>query len=284
MKTSALASPLILILLLGACSGPKKHGPEEWREWADDRGGEAPGEPAWMDVQRQAGVGAYALVPASGGAAPLQSARGSVAASLRHELAQTRLRGFVVQDEESLRAVVESVQATTGLPLVVHPAAEDAALDEGAVFQFDLQNSISVENVLDLIVEQAGEEVTWIVRHDVVLVTTRDRAGGTTFLLMHDVQDLVAGRTDFIGPRLDRLRLLDEMEDDDGGGPFGGVGELVIHWEEDDVATLVQENIAPQSWEGDHVSITAENGFLAVVQTREVHALIRDFLNALRGF
>jgi hypothetical protein len=31
--------------------------------------------------------------------------------------------------------------------------------------------------------------------------------------------------TDFFGPRIDRLRLLDDMEDDDGGGPFGGIGE-----------------------------------------------------------
>ena len=31
--------------------------------------------------------------------------------------------------------------------------------------------------------------------------------------------------TDFLGPRIDRLRLLDEMTDDGGGGPFGGIGE-----------------------------------------------------------
>jgi len=33
------------------------------------------------------------------------------------------------------------------------------------------------------------------------------------------------GMTDFMGPRIDRIRLLDDMQDDDGGGPFGSIGE-----------------------------------------------------------
>ena len=47
---------------------------------------------------------------------------------LRKQVRDARLPGFVIDDEESLRAVVEVVRNVTGLPLVVSPSAESAVL------------------------------------------------------------------------------------------------------------------------------------------------------------
>ena len=95
----------------------------------------------------------------------------------------------------------------------------------------------------------AGTEVTWIVRHDAVLVTTREKARGEPVVVHHDVEDLVFGLTEFIGPRINRIRLLDELEDEDGGGPFGFVGEQQKLIDIDNLVTMIQENVETASWE-----------------------------------
>ena len=204
--------------------------------------------------------------------------------ALRQQLRETRIRGLVMEDEESLREVVNTIKAMTNLPLIVHPLAEDAALDEGVVFTFTLQNTLTVENALNIIADMAGEEVVWTVKHDAVILTTAENARGPKVIYNHDIQDLIFGLTEFYGPRIDRIRLLDEMEDDDGGGPFGGIGERPVIIEPDDLATLVQENVEPASWEEDDVLINAEEGFLLVVHTPEVQEKVRNFLEDLRRF
>tara|TARA_R110002111_G_scaffold240174_1_gene301847 strand:- start:295 stop:597 length:303 start_codon:yes stop_codon:yes gene_type:complete len=100
---------------------------------------------------------------------------------------------------------------------------------------------------------------------------------------MHDIRPLTYARVDFIGPRIDRLRLIDDIEDDDGGGPFGGIGESTKQIEEEDVATLVQDNIAVGTWDDDGVSIEAANGFLIVRHTHDVQVEVARFLDTL-GF
>ena len=203
---------------------------------------------------------------------------------LRQQLGTVRIPGLKVEDEESLTTVIDSVRLITGLPMVVDPAGEQAALDEGVVFDIELTNPLTVEKALNLITETAGEEVTWTVRHDTVLVTTKDKARGAAVIANHDVQDLIFGLTDFLGPRIARLRLVDELEDDDGGGPFGAIGEKPTIIEPDDLATLVQENVAVDTWDGDGVSIVVEGGHMVVVQTPEVQQQIRTFLDELRRF
>ena len=200
--------------------------------------------------------------------------------TLRQQLARTRVAGLRFEDEESLREVVRVIQDATGLPLLVTQAAEDAVLDGGIVFEFDLEHPISVKDLLNLVTKIAGEEVVWTVRHETVILTTRAKASKVV-LQMHDIRALTMVRTDFIAPRIDRIRLLDELEDDDGGGPFGGIGEQSRRFEEEDVATLVQESIAPDTWDDDDVSIEAANGFLIVRHTLEVQRLIGRLLATL---
>ena len=168
--------------------------------------------------------------------------------------------------------------------LIVDPAAENAVLDEGIVFDFNFDNELSVSQALNLITDMAGEEVTWTIRHDAVLVTTREKARGEPVIYNHDVQDLIMGLTDFTGPRIDRLRLLDELEDDDGGGPFGGILESPRLIEIEDLATLIQENVEVGSWEDDGVSIEPGEGFILIVHSASVQAKVKEFLEDLRRF
>jgi len=203
---------------------------------------------------------------------------------LRAQLSSTRIPGLKVSDEESLSKVIDILRTFTGLPLVVDPAAETAAGDAGVVFQFDFTSSLAVDQVLNIVTAAAGEDVTWTVRHDAVMVTTKAKARAKPTIHNHDVQDLVFGLTDFLGPRIDRLRLLDDMEDDDGGGPFGGIGEKPQLIEISALSTLIQENVAVGTWEEEGVSIAEGEGFIVIVHTPEVQEKVKKFLNDLRRF
>jgi type II secretory pathway component GspD/PulD (secretin)/tetratricopeptide (TPR) repeat protein len=206
--------------------------------------------------------------------------------ALRAQLSATRIPGLKVADEDSLGAVIDILRTFTGLPLVVDPAAETAASDAGKVFTFDLTTPITVEQALSLICREAGDEgaVTWTVRHDTVLVTTKLKARAATTILNHDVQDLVFGLTDFPGPRIDRLRLLDDMEDEDGGGPFGSPPEIKRPVDVATLATLIKENVEVGTWEEEGVTLTEGEGFLVIVHTPEVQEKVQKFLNDLRRF
>jgi type II secretory pathway component GspD/PulD (secretin) len=194
------------------------------------------------------------------------------------------VQGVSAKDEESIATVIDALRVQSGLPLVVDPAADAAAKEGAVVFTFDFNNRLTAEQVLNLITKQAGDKVTWTVRHDAVLITTKEKARDKPIIYNHDVQDLVFGLTDFMGPRIDRLRLIDQMQDDDGGGPFGGIGEKPKIIEPADLSTLIQENVAVGTWQEAGVSIEAAEGFILINHTPEVQQQVRDFLNDLRRF
>lgn len=203
---------------------------------------------------------------------------------LRAALASTTIQGLQISEEESLTAVIDALRVVTGLPMLVDPAAESAASDEGVVFDLDLGNPLSAEKALNLVTGIAGPSVTWTIRHDTILVTTKEKARGGLVIVNHDVQDLIFGLTDFLGPRIGQLRLIDQIEDDDGGGLFGGLGEKPVLNEPDDLETLIRENVSVGTWDEDGISITLEAGNMIVVHTPEVQQQVRRFLEDLRRF
>jgi type II secretory pathway component GspD/PulD (secretin) len=204
--------------------------------------------------------------------------------ALREQLKQTTVQIPPIADEESLAKVIDTLRLVSGLPLVVDPAAEAAASEAGTTFTLKLENKLTAHQALNLITQMAGENVTWTTRHEAVLVTTKEKARTKPFLYNHDVQDLVFGLTDFLGPRIDQLRLIENMSDDDGGGPFGAVGEKPKILEPADLATLIQENIAKGSWSDEGISIEASDGYILVNHTAEVQQQVVNFLNDLRRF
>jgi Flp pilus assembly secretin CpaC/tetratricopeptide (TPR) repeat protein len=208
--------------------------------------------------------------------------------ALRDQLRTTLLSMPPIQEQEKLSAVVDVIATLTGLPIVVDPAADNAARDAGKVFTLNLEHRVSVEQALNLICSMTGDgvdnPVTWTVRHDVVFVTTKEKARGKPIPVNHDVQDLNFALTDFIGPRIDRIRLIDQLTDDDGGGPFATVGEHPQLITPEDLSVLVQENVAVNTWSQEGYSIEAAAGYLLINHTPEVQEQVRQFLNDLRRF
>ncbi|MEC8493742.1 MAG: hypothetical protein VXZ39_02395, partial [Planctomycetota bacterium] len=94
----------------------------------------------------------------------------------------------------------------------------------------------------------------------------------------------IFGLTDFIGPRINRIRLLEELEDEDGAGQYGTIGEAVQIIDIEDLSNLIRDTIAPASWDREGVSIDPGEGNLIVRQTAEVQEEIQAFLEDLRQF
>lgn len=205
--------------------------------------------------------------------------------ALRAELTTRTVRLAPVRDEDSLRRVVDTVRLFTGLPIVVDPAAEEAVISDGRLFTFSFENELTVQQALNLLADMAGENVTWIVRHETVLFTTTAKAQGEPIVVHHDVQDLVFQFTDFLGPRIDRIRLLNELEDDDGGGPFGGIGEKPTRVVTiDELTQMIQDNVAVGTWDGEGISIDSYGGHILIAHTPEVQDKVRKFLEDMRRF
>ncbi len=213
----------------------------------------------------------------------LTKTRSDADIALRKRLAGTHITLPEIDAVGSIRELMDMIRLMTALPLVVDPSAENEVLDGGIEFTFSFENQLTVEQALNLITDMAGPEVTWIVRHDAVLVTTREKARGEPVVVHHDVEDLVFGLTEFIGPRINRIRLLDELEDEDGGGPFGFVGEQQKLIDIDNLVTMIQENVETASWE-EGGSLEGYDGHIIVVTTPEIQAKVNDFLEDLRNF
>lgn len=205
-------------------------------------------------------------------------------AALLESLRSQKIPGLRISGEGNLNTVIATLRTLTNQPLVVDPAAAAAASDAGVTFEFNLTSPLSVDKALNLICEQAGETVTWAIKHDAVLVTTKDKAMGELELRSHSVQDLSFGLTDFMGPRINRIRLLDENTDEDGGGPFAAIGEKRTIIEPDELAQLVKDNVAVGTWEGDGISLEVQMGNMIVRHRPDVQRRVRLFLEDLRRF
>ncbi|MFT4538575.1 MAG: hypothetical protein ACI835_001011 [Planctomycetota bacterium] len=204
--------------------------------------------------------------------------------SLPAQVRSTRIAGLQLKDEESLRVAVDALRTQTGLPFVVDSRAENAALDQGVVFNINFTNSVRVLDVLNLLMDPMDGEVGWKIAHDTILITTKECVQDKPTLRLYDVRMLTMPRTDFKAPRIDRIRLLDELEDDDGGGALGGVGEKITAIHAEDLVSMVQGNIEVASWDSGKMTIEAANGFLFVMQTADAHRRIAHFLDQLGGF
>jgi len=81
---------------------------------------------------------------------------------------------------------------------------------------------------------------------------------------IYDVSDLLAGVADYNSPNVGDLR---RNEDQPGYGE-GPVAERVAFTNEDALLDLIQQSIAPGTWDDDGVSLRIANGKLIVRQRR----------------
>ena len=217
---------------------------------------------------------------------PEDSAADPQNAELVRQLSDQRIPGLVFDGETSLEAVIEPIRTFTSVPIVVTPDAVEAVDSNGVEFNLDLPHEMTVLQALNIITDQAGEEVTWTVRNGVVYVTSTQRAYSNLVLHPHDIRDLIAQLTDFTPPKIDKIRLPDE-EYDDEEPTFGGVApDPVTIYDPDNLETLIKQSVAPGTWDGEieGVSLRIQNGLLFVRHTPKVQKELHEFLQNLRTY
>lgn len=201
--------------------------------------------------------------------------------SLSTRLNQTTVSNFVVEQEESLRAVIDQIRAMTGLPLVVTPKAQEAVVDAGILYDFNLENPMRVRSLFDLIVELSEEEIGWTLRHGVVLFTDRTDARDALVSRMHDIRAAIRPRTDFRAPRVGHLGLGAEAGDDDEE-TWGSAVVAAPRLDPDRLVETIRSTIAPETWDEDGVSIeVTDSGLLLVRHTPGVQLRIAQFVAKL---
>lgn len=202
------------------------------------------------------------------------------APSLRGQVRSKRLSGLKLDSVQSLREALAPVQTATGLPIVVTREAEEAALEAGAVFDLDFTNPVSVQSVLDLLTEMAGDDVAWTIQHEVVMVTTADKARDELVLGRYEVRILTRRVTNFAGPKIGHVFI----SGDDTEGVFGGKEESEPAFDESTLVTLVEENVEPESWGTNGTSINLHNGILFVRHTPQVQQKVQRLLAQLGAY
>lgn len=205
---------------------------------------------------------------------------------LREQIKTTTIPSLNVKDEVELENVIGILRTYTGLPLIVDPAASDAVRSGSIVFNLPIENPITVKDALDILVESTGGTIAYVFKHDAILVTSTEKAKGSSSVRNHDIQDLVFGLTDFSGPDLSTL-----AETLSGGSkgaetaPFGGAlpePKKIVNPEE--LVQMIKDTIAPGTWDADGHRLESFNGNLIAVHTEEVHQQIEHFLNDMRKF
>ncbi len=129
-------------------------------------------------------------------------------------------------------------------------------------------------------------DLDWVIRRGVGFISDVQGVQAEAFMRIYDIRDLVGTVTDFAGPSFD-------LEADTGGGDgfdfeddddAGDVSLFVSSSQSgDDVAALIQENVARDTWGlGGQNSIVYRDGNLIVRNTTKVHEEIQRLLAGLR--
>jgi Flp pilus assembly secretin CpaC len=169
----------------------------------------------------------------------------------------------------SLEVVRDFLQSLTGVNFLISPAAAD--LD--VTIDLDLSER-SVFNILQVI-QSVSEELRWKIESGTVKFVTSEELGGDLNFRVYEVRDLVRPPRDFQPLDVNVLPTGGlELPEEDPREPEATV------LTGDDLVTVIQENIAPDSW--GEASIAATEGQLVVYQSADVHEQISRLLDELR--
>lgn len=196
------------------------------------------------------------------------------APSLHRQLRETRVPGYHLDDEGSLRAALAPLAQLADVPIYVTPAAERAVDDAGIRFDLNLASSRSVRSVLNLVVELAEGEVDWTVRHGVVYVTTSADARELV-LRRYDLRGLTAGIVSTTPPPIGQVGVSGYEPDEE----FNTRERVEPTVSADRIVSLIQDNVDPESWDEDGSSLRLVGGILFVRNTPEVQARVQSLLS-----
>lgn len=171
--------------------------------------------------------------------------------------------------------VVQFLRETTNVNMVLDKAVLTERGEEE--LKVDLKvDQLEVESALKLILEL--KQLGYTIKNGVVFITGKDKIAGTAESRVYNVRDLTLKIQEFSGPELD---LTAPSGSAGGGTTIGGTtdedGGVTI----DALQTLIQDNIAKGTWEGEN-TIKTRNGMLVIRHTPEVHSRVQQLLADLR--
>ena len=205
-------------------------------------------------------------------------------AALERQVASETISGLSFTEEDGTYEEVRTrIQAITGIPIIITPAAREAIDGEGLVMVMDISAPITVENFLDLMVSKS-ESLAWTTNFGVIEITTRALAGGQNYLDLKDVRDLTFAKTVFLPPQ---IRDIPSGEDDSDVPRTGGEGDEKTYFVEmDTLIASIKDATDPAYWdsEGGGIIDQSEAGFLIVTANRHMQGRVDGMLDDLRRF
>lgn len=179
--------------------------------------------------------------------------------------------------DEPLEGIVAHLQAVTGANFIISPAVA-----ESDVQPISLQDRAPrpVSQILRIVLEDlALPALSWTVQDGVVRILTAEESRSDYVLEMYDIRDLTFTPKDYPAQDFNLLpsgidKESYQAEEEDEPLPFIGADALL---------TLIQDNIAADSWTSDpERTIQLMRGTLVVRQTPDVHEQIHGLLDDLR--
>ncbi len=196
---------------------------------------------------------------------------------------ETRIRNLLAEikfspafEDEPLQDVMDFFHDISGVNFVVTRQVTEELSDSELAVNLEVTD-LSMEKALNLIT--GLKNLVWRVEDSVVKLTTAQDVTGDVYLELYNVRDLTTPIIDYPGEEI-------VLEGSSGFESFDDSFEELEEPEPaiaaDRLVQLIQDNIATDSWEPP-TSIESREGVLVIMQTREVHRMIREMLDDLRG-
>jgi hypothetical protein len=178
---------------------------------------------------------------------------GPAADRIRTVLAQPLMSAGLEFTEEPLENIVNFLQDEYDIPIQLDvPALEDAGLTVDEHLSVNLRN-VSLKSALRLMLKT--KTLTYVIRDEVLIITTPEEAEAELVACVYDVRDLIGANK----------------------------GDKELHA----LADILVNSIASESWAknggGEAVIKTLRPGLLVVSQTQAVHEEIGDLLSLIRN-
>jgi len=226
-----------------------------------------PGAQQWSEINERATQAYQSAVasPAAGGG------------GIRERLSEIRIPTSFV--EEPLDQVLDHLSQVTGVNFLMSADVRD----EMDAFTYTLEDRVAqpVTRILDILLHDLSiPELDYTIRDGIVNVILQDEARDDYVLRVYDIRDLTFTPSDYGAQDFNLL-----PSGTDPASFTEGVEDLepVPFVSTDTIVSLVQENIAVDSWIDDpERTIQDVQGKLVVRQTPEVHVMIEDLLQNLR--
>jgi type II secretory pathway component GspD/PulD (secretin) len=181
------------------------------------------------------------------------------------------------EQQQPFEEVIKQIRTTTGINIVIDP---DVKAEKGQEPITVTLRDYKLGGALKILL--GNLKLDFVLKDDVLYITTAEKAMGKAMPRVYDVRDLTVSLPHFKAPNLN-LRP-------------GGAGEAAVKaiWGEDLERTqdtdlsrlvdLIRENVGPGTWEVEGHSIQPSAGQIVVSTTTEIHAKIDEFLDDLRKF